>query len=178
MYGRTNTQNSEKSDETHSESKENCNIKTARTVNEALKGNQKIYCITSRGRKISGLAHHSNSIKVKLSKSRGLASNKGRTCSNKYTKVSGSVDIRTYLEQSSSSSTPDTYDKYSVDSYTNGGVVSVKDEDGTEVINYPTHTDRGFNLFSLSDFDNYTDLLAQDELQERIETYWNLYKEG
>ena len=64
------------------------------------------------------------------------------------------------------------------DNYTYEGVVLSKDEDGFEIINYPTHTDRGSVSFSLTNFEKYQELMAQDELQEEISTYMMVYKQG
>ena len=54
-------------------------------------------------------------------------------------------------------------------------VVLKEDEDGFELVNYPTHIDRGSVLFSLNMFDEYQDF-SQDELREISRTHWGVYK--
>ena len=54
-------------------------------------------------------------------------------------------------------------------------VVFEEDEDGFQLINYPIHIDRGFELFSQDNYEEYMDL-AQDELRQILSTYWGVYK--
>ena len=54
-------------------------------------------------------------------------------------------------------------------------MVFEEDEDGFQLINYPIHIDRGFELFSQDNYEEYMDL-AQDELRQILSTYWGVYK--
>ena len=84
--------------------------------------------------------------------------------------ILGSSDIRRYFGMTHNSSRI-------VDNLHNEWKEVVeKDEDGFEIVNYPTQIDRGSSLFSLNMFDDLQDF-SQDELRDISKTNWGIYKE-
>ena len=154
--------------------------KTTRSVSEGVTGNHLLKCISSRGKLLRNLDNHSKLVKSSKIKNSGRRG--GRTCRGKGTQTGGGgrSDIRTYLEPSPASANLNRsiYDSHlTADNYTHNGVVLEKDEDGFELINYPTYRDQGPFSFSLSDFEYYTDFEAQDELQDQVKTFWTVFKQ-
>ena len=95
--------------------------------------------IFSRGKPIISSAQHINNILVKSSIRKKMGNSKCRTLGNR---TGGNRDIRKYFRDISPNLD-------SADNYTYQGVVLGEDEDGHQVINYPTYVDRGAILFSL-----------------------------
>ena len=181
---RTNTQTSEmvvsRSEVTQFEDLKTENMvkkerKTARSVSEGVTGNHIFKCISSRGKQFRNVDIHSKM--VKSSKINNGGRRGGRTCRGKSTQLGGRSDIRTYLEPSSASTNLSIYNnQFPGDNYTHIGVVLEKDEDGFEIVNYPTNIDQGSSLFSLNIFYDYQDF-SQDDLRDISKTYLGIYKE-